>query len=164
MLTRRNVAKGAVGAGAALAAVSLLGACANQTTTQLQQDAQTLASGVSAVVTDLQAIPGVTIPASTLANINTAIASINANAAAIAAALTPAASVLTGIQTAVSTLSTLLSPFFPEAPVVAATIQAAVTLVATMLSEAGIATTASSAMVSMSPNQARLILKAASAK
>ena len=125
-LSRRGTLLGASAIVASGAAV--LFGCSTQTTSQLQTDAQTLAAGVQAIVADVQAIPGVTIPPATLAQIQAAASDVSTNAAAIASTLSPSTSVVQGISTAIATLGTLLTPFFPAAPLIVAAVSAAVTL------------------------------------
>lgn len=162
-LSRRGTLLGASAIVASSAAV--LFGCSTQTTSQLQTDAQTLAAGVQAIVADVQAIPGVTIPPATLAQIQAVASDVSTNAAAIASTLSPSTSVVQGISTAIATLGTLLTPFFPAAPLIAAAVSAAVTLASTLLSESGVSTAgAVMGAPMMTAAQARMVLKAAAAK
>jgi hypothetical protein len=141
------------------AATLALAACAGQTTSQLQADVTAIATGVQSVVTDLAATPGVHVPPATLAEINTTLATIKADAAQIGATLAPGQSVVTEFSMAVNDLVPLLTPYFPAAPAVAATVQAAVTLAQVVLSEAGVTKVAATDPASVA--QARLVLRGA---
>lgn len=140
-------------------------ACAGKTQTQLQSDVELIAAGLSGVVAALQGLPsGMKPGADIITQAEAAIADIKANAAEIATSLTPQASTVQAIANAVSTLSTLLAPFFPVAPAIAAVVQAAVALVPVILSAVGATAPASAQRVSVTPGQARLTLRAAASK
>jgi hypothetical protein len=95
---------------------------------QITTDVQTLAAGLSGIAAELQAVPGVNISAGTIAQINTEIAALNADAAQIATAASQS-TVVGSVQSAVTALVGLVSPFFPAAAGIAAVVDAAVALV-----------------------------------
>lgn len=140
----------------ATAATLALAACAGQTTSQLQADVTTISTGVQSVVTDLAATPGVHVPPATLAQIGATLATIKADAAQIGATLAPGQSAVSHFSDAVNALVPLLTPFYPAAPAVAATVQAAVTLAQVVLSEAGVTKVAAADPATVA--QARLVL------
>ena len=144
----------------ALALALAVTGCAGQTTTQLQADVTAISSGLAGVVAALRALPGNPVPASVIAQAETVIADIQGNAAAIASTLTPAPSIVQAIGTAVSTLDALVAPFFPQAPAVAAVVQAALALVPVVLASAGIAAAPLAAPPRFTTAQARAILAA----
>jgi len=154
-MKRRTILFGA----ASVSALALAG-CAGQTPTQLQSDVTAISQGLSGIVSALKAIPSV--PANIVAEAQTAISAIQTNAATIAAALTPQASVVQQIAQAVTTLSTLLTPFFPLSAPVAGVVQAALALVPVILAAVGVQS-AGASLSTMTPEQARLVLRAAAA-
>ena len=125
MATRRAFISGAAGIGAGAALMSVAG-CANLTSSTVQSDAQLIATGLSGILVDLQAVPGLVIPADVATKIQNELTIINNNAANIGSLVgSPAAQ---AISTAVGILATAVAPFFPAAPMVAVAIQAAVVL------------------------------------
>lgn len=163
MMTRRKLAASAAMIGAAGIGVAALGACTTQTQAQLQTDVETLNAGVAGLLAAVEAIPNNGLSATAQAQIQAAIQDVQTNASAIAAALTPSATVLQGVQTAIATLNSLLTPFFPLSSFIAAAAEAAVALVGTIVSEAG-ATASAKLRVSMTPDQARVILRGIAAQ
>lgn len=157
-ISRRYILAASIGSAAGIA-LGLAG-CANQTTSQLQADVQTITQGVSSILTDLTATPGVTLPPATLAAIKSELAAINADAAAIATAATPNQTVVQTFSEAVSALVPLVTPFFPAAPAVAATVQAAVTLAQFVLAQVQPAKVGAPDPAAVA--RARVILQAAS--
>lgn len=156
-ITRRHVIAAGIGSAAGIA-LGLAG-CANQTASQLQSDVQTIDQGVSSIVVDLTATPGVTLPPATLAAIKSELAAIHADAAAIAAAATPNQTVVQTFSEAVSALVPLVTPFFPAAPAVAATVQAAVTLAQFVLAQ--VSPTKAAAVDPAAVARSRVVLQAA---
>lgn len=147
----------------ALIALLALGACANgqpAPTSQLVTDAQTLAAGVKALVVDVAAIPNSGIPAATLVQIEAECDTVSNDAAAVAAASqAQLPTTVAALEADLPVLSAMLTPVFPAAPAVAVAVQAAVTLGTTIAQEAG-ATGASTVAPTMTPDAARLILRA----
>jgi hypothetical protein len=149
MFTRRKI----VTTAAIAAPVVALGACANLTSSQVQNDAQLISSGLSGIVADLQNIPGLVIPADVLAKVNGELTIIGQNAQQIGSLVGSSPAV--AINTAVGVVAAALTPFFPAAPMVAVAVQAAVTLAATL-----VGSFASAAASKMSVAQARAYLTA----
>lgn len=136
--------------------IAALAACSSTTApTTLQTDAQLISSGLSGILTQLQAIPGVTIAPSTVAQIQSELAVIGQQAQQIGSLATPGSTAAQTLATAVSTVSALVTPFFPAAPLIAAAVQAAIVLAQGLTGAAG------AALGKMTPDQARLVLKAA---
>jgi hypothetical protein len=143
----------------AMGAIALAAGCTSTTASAATSDIQTLAAGVTAIEGDLPAA-GVAIPAATLAQVTTAVADINSNAAGIGTAVTVSPTTVATINTDVNLFATLLSPFFPEATFIGIAIEAVVSLIGTIVAETG-AKTAAAAPGRMSAAKARLVLKAA---
>lgn len=145
-----------------MAPLLAVGACAGLTQSQATQDVQTLAAGVASLGTALSAVPGV--PADVIAKVEAEDAIIQKDAAAIGTAATPSANIAADIDNAVGVISTLVTPFFPEAPAIAAVVEAAASLGQVIVQETGatpaVSISASRAMVPMTPNQARRLLNA----
>lgn len=120
-----------IGSGAGLAA------CGGSTAPQLSGDVQVIATGLSAVATDLAAIPGIGIPAGTMTQVQSQIALIQSQASAIGSTLAPGQPALADFVGAVNVLATLVQPYFSEAPAVAATVVAAASLAQIALNAAG---------------------------
>jgi hypothetical protein len=140
-----------------------LGGCAGVTASQAQTDIQTLATGLSSIVSALQSLPGNPVPASVVAQINSEIQVINSDAAQIGSAVTVQPSTAQQISAAVTAIAAVATPFFPAAPAVGAVVQAAVALVPTILAMVGVTGAAPTAPPAMSAAQARLILQDAAA-
>lgn len=103
---------------------------------EASRDVNTIAAALSAVLNTLVAL-GSNVPADVLDKVRGEIATINAAAAEIGAAVgratAPAASWLTMLQDAVSVVATLVTPFFPAASVVGAVLNAALSLLPSVL-------------------------------
>ena len=139
---------------------AFLVACANKTADQLQQDVQLIVAGAQSVVQTMRGLPAGTVPADILDKAQDALDDINANSAAIGTALAPNANAVSAIANAVSTLSALLTPYFPVAPSIAAVVQAIVALVPVILLSVGKASAPSaSPRPAMSADQARTVLR-----
>lgn len=145
----------------ATTAVAAVAGCGSLTASQVQADVTTLDDGLAGILAAIQAIPGVSIPAATASAIETEIAAIKANAAQIASAVT-SSTVVSGFQSGIGTLGALLAPFLPAAPLVAAAVNAVVSLAGAILSEAGVVSAAAvmGATSRMSPARARAVLQA----
>jgi len=153
-MNRRTLILGA----SALPLLAVAGCVTAPTASQLQTDVTLIANGLSGITSALAALPNSPVPASTLAQINAEIATVKADAAAIASAGS-STTLVTGLTAAVQAIVPLVTPFFPAAPLVAGVVQAAVSLISTVLAQAGIAGAAVGAPVpTMSPAQARLVL------
>lgn len=157
MLQRRSL----LAASAALPFVGLLTACGGTTASQLKADVQTIDAGLEGILSDLLAVPGVAIPAATVAQIQKALADIDTNGASIGGALAPGQSVVTDFVESVDTLASLAQPFFPQAPAIAAVITAAASLAQIVLQEAGVLKAPRFTAWSMPAPAARAVLKAA---
>ena len=157
MASRRTFLGGAaaIGAGAALSVAG----CANLTSSTVQQDAQLIATGLSGILVDLQAVPNLVIPADVVAKIQNELTIIENNAAGIGSLVgSPAAQ---AISTAVGILATAVAPFFPAAPMVAVAIQAAVVLAQGLINSIP---TKSAVAGRMDAPRARAVLVAAATK
>lgn len=157
MITRRLALSGAV----SMPFVLGLTACGGRTESQLQADVQTIAAGLSGILADLQAVPGLNMSAGTATQIAHEIAVIKSQAAEIAGALAPGQTVAADFAEAVTTLAALVQPFFPMAPAVAAVITAAASLAQVVLQETGALSAARSSKWTMPAGQARALLRAA---
>lgn len=139
-MSRRHLAVGGA------AAVALAGCAATGTTTTstseamtLQTGVQAIAQGLSGVLTELQSIVP-NLPATTTAQIITALSALQADAAQIGAVATASSGgALAGIGAAVTALEALVTPFFPQAAFIGAMIQTALTLLPTLEAMVGAA-------------------------
>lgn len=167
-LSRRRLLAG----GSAAALLSLTG-CAgvkgffsNLTADQLQQDLDTLISGVDAIGNALSAL-GVNVPADVLAKADGYITSIKSSAAALLSDIAPNQATFQALSSAVNALSILVTPFYPAASGIGAAIQAALVVVQLILQEAGILQPPPAptlrAQKAISADHARAILNAAGA-
>ena len=158
MASRRTFLGGAAGIGATVTLAGL-SSCAGLTSSTVQSDAQLIATGLSGILVDLQAVPNLVIPADVAAKIQNELTIIENNAAGIGSLVgSPAAQ---AISTAVGILATAVAPFFPAAPMVAVAIQAAVVLAQGLIN----AIPAKSAVAGrMDAPRARAVLVAAATK
>ncbi len=143
-------------AAACVPAVTLL-ACSPQTASQLKNDVNLIASGLAAALNGIRRIPG--IPPAILNQLNSYVATIQADAAAITSA-TPATPTVQEIGQMVQAMASAALPFVPAGSVIEATIQAALSLLPVILAAVRVSGAALSA--AYQPDQARLILAAAS--
>ncbi|MHB8571181.1 MAG: hypothetical protein ACYC97_13430, partial [Metallibacterium sp.] len=120
---------------ALLAPMLAISACAGLTQSQATADVQTLAAGIKGLDAAIGALPGV--PANVVAQVAKEDALIQADAAQIASAAVPNANIATEINDAVGVIATLATPFFPEAPAIAAVVSAATTLGQVIVQETG---------------------------
>lgn len=125
---------------------------------QLQADVAGIAAGATTVLADARSAGVLT--AAQVTQAQAIVADINTNAAAIANAVQPQTSWVTAVTNGVVALSALLSPFFPTATPVGTLLAAVVSLVGTILQEAGV-TGASPAWLAptMTPAEARGVLR-----
>lgn len=135
------------------------GANAPSSAPTLQSDVTLISSGLSGIIALLQATPGVSLPPAIAAQAQMILADIQANAAGIAASATPGADPVKAISTAVNTLANILAPYLPQAPGVAALIQAALALLPVILAMAGLTGAVKTRRPTMAPEQARAVLK-----
>lgn len=148
--------------------VAALAGCANppsEATLKTYIDA--VANGAATIATDLPGA-GVKIPQATLDQVNAAVADIKSNDAAIAAAIAGSAgakkplAIASAVSQDVTTLSTLLTPFFPQASGIGTLLVAATSVVSTILTLAGATGAAASAPAPrMAPPLALAVLQAA---
>lgn len=127
----------------------------------LTTDVNLVASGFATLEAALAALPNDPVPATILAKINTEVATIQADAGTIASAISATStSVVTGLTGAIQAVAALATPFFPAAPLVAGVVNAGMSLITTILAEAGItgAPLSGAPAPVMSVAQARLIL------
>jgi len=158
MASRRTFLGGAAGIGAAVTLAGL-SSYAGLTSSTVQQDAQLIATGLSGILVDLQAVPNLVIPADVVAKIQNELTIIENNAAGIGSLVgSPAAQ---AISTAVGILATAVAPFFPMAPMVAVAIQAAVVLAQGLINSIP---TKSAVAGRMDAPRARAVLVAAATK
>jgi hypothetical protein len=147
-----------LGAAALLPAAALL-ACGTQTPSQIATDVNLIASGLAAAIASIRQIPGV--PAAALAQLESYLVIIQADAAKVASATaTPATSTVQEISQVVQAIALVALPRVPAGSVTQATIQAAVSLLPVILAAVGVSGTGIS--VKYPPSQARAILVAAS--
>jgi hypothetical protein len=156
MQTRRSIL---AMAGAAVA----LSACGTTiTSSQLATDVQLIASGLSSAITAIAAIPGV--PAATVTQLQGYLATIKTDAGQVAAATASAGTnVVQEIASTVQTVAGIALPLIPGGSAIVPIINAAISLLPTILAAAGV-TSATKTSPVYSPEQARLILRAAAAK
>lgn len=155
-MDRRAFLGRAAGIGTGAAIVALTG-CANLTSDQVQKDAELIATGLSGILADLQAIPNLTIPADVVTKVQQELTIINTNAAQIGSIVgSPAAQ---AISTAVGIVASAVAPFFPMAPMVAVAVQAAIVLAQGLINSIPAASAVPGKMDAVA---ARLILQAAS--
>ncbi|HET6195099.1 MAG TPA: hypothetical protein VFE12_05080 [Acetobacteraceae bacterium] len=131
---------------------------------QVKTDVSLIANGLSGVVSALQALPAGRIPPDVLSRAQAIIGDIRMNAAAISQAITANPDTVQAISSSVSTLSVLLTPFFPAAPAVGLAVQAALALLPVVLAAVGRTPAAATAAPKMTPEQARAVLTSAAAK
>ena len=149
----------------AAAALGTLNACAGQTADQLTSDVKLIVNGLNSIIPTLQGLPASAQPnAAVMAQIQKALADLAANAAQVGTALAPNANAISAVSTVISTLSALVAPFFPMAPVINTIVQAAMALLPGILAMAKLPAPASITPQAMSPDAARVVLKAAAAK
>jgi|GEM_PF-3443728 hypothetical protein len=155
MQTRRSIL---AMAGAAVT----LTACGTTTITasQLATDAQLIASGLASAITAIAAISSV--PAATVTQLQGYLATIKADAATVAAA-SAGTSVVQEIASTVQTVADIALPLIPGGSAIVSIVNAAVSLLPTILAAAGVTSAAKTSPI-YSPEQARLILRGAAAK
>lgn len=164
MLTRRALVSSAC-------ALALLTGCnlVNQSADQIKTDIETIAAGLAGLATAASAF----VPPNILAQVQTVVNQIEADAANIANSITGIStnSLITDIANAVGVLGTLLAPFFPQAPVIAGIVQAAAALINFVVQTLGIGTPTpamarfmkAAPSTAITPDAARLILRNAAA-
>lgn len=145
-----------LGAGVAFAAA--LAGCQGLTSTQLQNDAELISTGLSGILGDLQAIPGLTIPPDVVTKVQQELSIISAQAQQIGSVV--GSNPAQAISAAVGVVAAALAPFFPMAPMVAVAVQAAVVLAQTLISS--VPAQQAVAGVRMDATQARLVLQSMS--
>lgn len=130
----------AIAAGALAACSSIQSFLGNPTTapTQLAADTNLIASGLSAAVVSLQAIPGLS-PAA-LIKVQSDLALVQADAQKIAVATVPTSSSLVQeIAQGVQAIADVALPVIPNGSAIVAVINAAVSLLPVILAAAGVA-------------------------
>ena len=156
--SRRTLLSGIAAAGALLA----LAACQSGTPTpaQVAQDAALIAQGLAGVASSLAAVPG--IPAATLTKVQGYIAEIQAASAQIATDTTGTVwpTSVQSVATLVGQIADVVLPLVPGGAPFVAVITAAEALVPILLSAAKI-TAARPGPAGVTPEQARLTLRAA---
>ncbi len=138
-----------------IAALNLTGCSGTATPTQLATDVNLIASGLSSVVASISQLPGVSTTVVT--QLQADLATIQADAAKVAS--TAQSSVVQEIGQVVQAVAAIVLPLIPGGSALAATVQAAVSLLPTVLAAAGVAGAA--VTTPFTPEQARLILAAA---
>ncbi len=136
-----------------------LGACqTSPTPSQLTTDVNLIASGLSAAIRSIAAIPGV--PAADVARLNTYLATIQADAAAVAGeTATPVTGTVQEIGQVVQAVAAVALPIIPGGSAILPVIQAAISLLPVILASVG--ASGAGVVATFSPDQARLILAAA---
>jgi phage-related protein len=146
------------------AAAVALAACGTTSTTasQLATDVSLIACGLASAITAIAAIPGV--PAATVTQLQGYLTTIKTDAAAVAAA-TPGAGAATvqEIASTVQTVADIALPLIPGGSAIVPIVNAAVSLLPTILAAAGV-TGATKTPPVYTPDQARLILRALAGK
>jgi hypothetical protein len=137
----------------------LLAGCAAQTS-QLAQDAQLIAGGLQAALPSIQTIQG--ISASVIQSVQTDITEVSAYATDLAnqAATTPT-TIVQQIGSLVQEVGKLVIPFLPAGSSLLAIVQAAISLLPALFAAVGLSGAPASTPYQV--NDARLILRAASA-
>jgi hypothetical protein len=154
---------------AGVAAAALAGCSASQLAASLPQyaeDAQTIAAGLQASLVQLQSVPG--IPAASLAQVSAAIADMQKMAAAISAASTASAALpsVQQLEADVNAVASTLASFSAiMPPQIGIAVQAAAVLLPVIETGVGLVVNAVTApapatAAAMTPDQARLVLKA----
>ena len=132
------------------------------TSAQVTSTLSTLAAGWAALP-GLLSGAGVAIPTATSSQITTALNDLQTNAAAIGTAVAAPPTTVSQIVSDIELVSTLASPFFPAATPIGDLIGAGVSLIGTLLSEAGVAGVAgarsNTPKPTMSPASALAVLK-----
>lgn len=143
-----------------LVAPGALAGCATlNSPSQLATDVQLVASGVTAAVQQIAAIPGVS--ASVLTRVQADALTVSADAAKVAAAAASATGGLVQqIAAAVKEIAALVLPLFPSTQPFVPLIEAALSLLPVLLASAGVSGSAGTTPV-YTPEEARLILRGA---
>ncbi len=136
----------------------LAGCAALPTPSQLATDVALVSSGVAAAAQQIAAIPG--IAASVLTKVEADALVVSADAAKVAAAAGQASGLVAQIAAAVEEIAALVLPLFPSSQPFVPLINAALSLLPTLLAEAGVRGAAVAAPV-YTPEEARLILRGA---
>lgn len=149
----------------AISPAFFVAACASlpKTPSQGQQDIQAIAGALDGILAAVNgAAPG-TIPASTLADIQMAVATAKADALQIANVALAPTDLVSKFVNAASVIVDLATPFLPALAVVAPFIHAMASLLPVISAFFGIAKPSAPRFALMSPDQARLILRASPA-
>ena len=134
------------------------------TAAQAQSTLQTLAAGW-ATLPGLLSGAGVTIPAATLSQVNAAVADLESKATQIGTTVSAPPTKVSALTSDITLVSSLLSPFYPASTAIGLLVNAGVSLIGTLLSEAGVAAaTLNAPAPPMTPAAALLILRGAAAK
>jgi hypothetical protein len=141
--------------------ISAVAACSTPPTpSQLATDTSLIASGLSAAIASIAAIPGVS-PA-TVSQLQGYLATIEADATTVAAAtVTTPTNIVEEIAQTVQAVASVALPLIPGGTSLVALINAAVSLVPTILAAVGVSGAAPAGPLPYTPAQARLILAAA---
>ena len=167
-----NISRRALGgiSTAAILTAAGLGACSTSTTTISQgaTDAALIASGIAAALAAVQTIPGVS--STLIAQLQGYVATAQADATAIASATaSTGANLAQSIEAAVKVAAPLLLSLIPGSSALVNTvtplINAAISLISSLLSEYGVTSAIPSIVVpKYTPTEARLILQGVVAK
>jgi hypothetical protein len=130
---------------------------------QVKSDVALIASGLSGVIGVLRGLPAGSIPPDTLGRAQAIIDDIRTNATSISQAITANPDTVQTISSLVSTLSVLLTPFFPAAPAVGLAVKAALALLPIVLAAVGKPPAAATAAPTMTPAEARAVLSSSAA-
>ena len=151
---------------AAILAAAGVAACSTSTTTasQVATDVSLIASGLSSAITAIAAIPGV--PATIVTQLQGYLATIKTDAEQVATATATAsadANIVQEIASTVQTVADIALPLIPGGSAIVLIINAAISLLPTILAVVGV-TSATRMLPVYTPDQARLILRAAMVK
>jgi hypothetical protein len=132
----------------------------------LVADVNLIASGLPAILALLQQLPASQQPsAGVMAQIQKAMADLQANAAQVGTVLAPNQPAISQVASIVNLIASLATPFFPAAALIGPIVQAAITLVPVIFAAVGKAPPAAvaqkAAAAHMTPDAARLVLKSA---
>ena len=161
MLTRRFVLSAAT-------ALTVAACASAPTQSQVSEDIQLVAAGAQTVLASIQALPANQQPApATETQIASALQYIATNAPTLASLtppVSPVPNVLSTIENDLTTIANLAEPFWPESTSIGSLLLALVTLGSLVYQEITGTVSAKLKASAMTPAQARVIIRAATAK
>jgi hypothetical protein len=136
-----------------------LAMCAT-TPAQIATDVNLEATAASAILTAVQALPGVS--SDVIVRVQGYVTKIQANAALVAAtSVAPSTSTVTAITQDIQAVASIVLPLLPGGSAILALVQATTSLLPTILKEAGITGAASAVTPVYEPDEARRIMAGA---